>query len=87
VVVISHIYDVLFCLTYCYLGDYTSIPFLSGPKEFALPTKTNHQLRKVSRNKGVSSVHRGSRGMGAQSEQVAGSKKLAEKSEFVSLHA
>ena len=67
-IVISHIYDVLFCLTYCYLRDYTSMPFLSRPKEFALPTKTNRQLRKAARNKELSSVHRCSRWMGVGSE-------------------
>jgi hypothetical protein len=63
-VVISHIYDVLFCLTYCYLSDYTSIPFLFGPKEFALPTKTNRQLRQVERNKDLSSAQRCRQGWG-----------------------
>jgi hypothetical protein len=41
-----------------------SITFLCGPKEFTLPTKTNHQLSEAGRNKDLSLVDRCRWGIG-----------------------
>jgi hypothetical protein len=81
-VAIFHIYDVLFCLTYCYLSDYTSMHFLFRPKEFALPTKTNRQLCEVARNKDLTSVAEVQPGCKSSLGASGSVQKLAEKLEL-----